>query len=428
MLFGNLRKWSRSSAGRTDEVESAPTVSFEFLESRLLLDADLNSSVSLFSLDTTLQDSAILVDGNGVLANNDPGENPFSVEVPAGVTTSEPPEIMVTGNGYSIADGDTTPGTTDWTDFGSVAQGASPLTRAYRVRNDGTGELILGTLTVPAGFTILDGLAASVAPGSSDVFTIQLDTTTAGTKSGQISFSTNDGDENPFNFTIYGVVMATGPPEIRVTGNGYSIADGDTTPGTLDWTDFGSLAQDGTPVSRPYRVLNDGTGPLTPGLLSVPEGFSVVVDLSSPVAPGSSVVFRVQLDTTVAGTKSGDISFTNNDSNENPFNFRISGTVTPGTTAPEVIVLGNSIEIPDGDTSPSAADGTDFGAVVQGAAAVSRTFTVRNEGTALLTLRVHGHRGSGDQLGGGGLGHVHGAVGDRHGRDQEWPDRHERCG
>ncbi|MCU0916486.1 MAG: choice-of-anchor D domain-containing protein [Planctomycetes bacterium] len=224
-----------------------------------------------------------------------------------------------------------------------------------------------------------------MAAGASDTFTVQLETATVGTKSGPIA--TNDADENPFNFAITGTVTSSGgTPEIRVTGNGYSIADGDTTPSATDWTHFGSVAQGGTAVSRPYRVLNDGTGPLTLGLLSVPEGFSIVVDLSSPVAPGSSVVFRVQLDTTVAGTKSGDISFTNSDSNENPFNFRITGTVTPGTTAPEIAVLGNSVEIADGDATPGSTDGTDFGSVVQGGAAVSRTFTVRNEGTALLTL------------------------------------------
>jgi hypothetical protein len=34
------------------------------------------------------------------------------------------------------------------------------------------------------------------------------------------------------------------------------------------------------------------------------------------------------LDSSTAGTKTGPISFTNNDSNENPFNFQISGAVS----------------------------------------------------------------------------------------------------
>jgi len=36
----------------------------------------------------------------------------------------------------------------------------------------------------------------------------------------------------------------------------------------------------------------------------------------------------VQLDTSSTGTKSGQISFTDNDSDENPFSFSITGTVT----------------------------------------------------------------------------------------------------
>lgn len=37
---------------------------------------------------------------------------------------------------------------------------------------------------------------------------MQLDTSTIGTKSGQVSFSNNDSDKNPFNFSITGTVTA----------------------------------------------------------------------------------------------------------------------------------------------------------------------------------------------------------------------------
>jgi hypothetical protein len=56
-----------------------------------------------------------------------------------------------------------------------------------------------------------------------------------------------------------------------------------------------------------------------------------------------------------------------------------------GTTAAEITVQGNAVTITDGDTTPSITDHTDFGSVAQGGAAVSRTFTVRNDGTATLT-------------------------------------------
>ncbi|UPY36741.1 hypothetical protein [Sediminicoccus sp. KRV36] len=70
-----------------------------------------------------------------------------------------------------------------------------------------------------------------------------MNATTAGTKSGQISFTSNDNDESTFNFAISGTVApAPTPTEIMVLGNGRSITDGDTSPSTTDGTSFGDAA------------------------------------------------------------------------------------------------------------------------------------------------------------------------------------------
>ncbi len=126
------------------------------------------------------------------------------------------PEVSVFGKLLPISDGDTTPSTTDGTNFGSVALGGTPISRTFTVRNDSLVTLTLGTGTtprvkVPAGFTLTDDLVASLAPGVSDTFTVRLNTATAGTRSGDISFANNDRDggdlvENPFNFRITGIV------------------------------------------------------------------------------------------------------------------------------------------------------------------------------------------------------------------------------
>ena len=110
------------------------------------------------------------------------------------------PEITVLGNGTNIADGDTTPSTTDLTDFGSVTQGGAAVQHIFTVRNDGTAALTISGLTLPSGFSLVEGLSASIAPGNSDTFTVQLSTAGTGAKGGQISFATNDNDENPFKF------------------------------------------------------------------------------------------------------------------------------------------------------------------------------------------------------------------------------------
>lgn len=66
--------------------------------------------------------------------------------------------------------------------------------------------------------------------------------------------------------------------------------------------------------------------------------------------------------------------------NANDFTF---GTIVI-PTGPEVSVSGNGVDIADGDTNPSATDGTSFGSVVLGASAI-HTFTVTNGGSTALT-------------------------------------------
>jgi pimeloyl-ACP methyl ester carboxylesterase len=117
-------------------------------------------------------------------------------------------EITVLGNAVEIVDGDTTASSNDHTDFGAMTQGGGALVRTFTVKNDGGSTLTLGTPSVPTGFSLVAGdpLVSSLAPGASDTFQVQLNTGSAGTKSGDISFTTNDSDENPFNFQITGVV------------------------------------------------------------------------------------------------------------------------------------------------------------------------------------------------------------------------------
>jgi hypothetical protein len=55
-------------------------------------------------------------------------------------------------------------------------------------------------------------------------------------------------------------------------------------------------------------------------------------------------------------------------------------------SAAEMDVRGNSVSISDGDASPSAADGTDFGAVDVVSGSVDHVFTIANTGAAALNL------------------------------------------
>jgi len=126
------------------------------------------------------------------------------------------PEIQVLDGATEIADGS-----------GSVAFGnttpAAPLERTFTVRNVGTQVLLLDEpIQVPAGFTVTAGFGATtLAAGASTTFRIELAAAAEGSFSGEVSFGTNDGDENPFNFTIQASVSdVPPPPAVQIIDNG----------------------------------------------------------------------------------------------------------------------------------------------------------------------------------------------------------------
>lgn len=119
------------------------------------------------------------------------------------------PEINLLGNGFSIASGDTTPSTTDGTDFGTVAVGSGPVVGTFSVQNLGTGPLDLtgspnvvrvsgSTLFTVSSQPSSDPVAAS---GSSS-FQISFDSSVAGSVSAVFSIANDDSDENPYTFTV----------------------------------------------------------------------------------------------------------------------------------------------------------------------------------------------------------------------------------
>ncbi len=176
------------------------------------------------------------------------------------------------------------------------------------------------------------------------------------------------------------------PPEISVSGNSVNLTDGDATPATADHTDFGSALVTGGTVVRTFTITNVGSSQLLLGTITVggthAADFTVTSAATSPVAVSSTTSFQITFNPGAAGLRSATLSFTNNDSNETPFDFAIQGT----GTIPEIGVTGNSTAIADGDATPSAADHTDFGSTNLTGSTVVRTFTVTNSGTGALNL------------------------------------------
>ncbi len=137
------------------------------------------------------------------------------------------PEIDIRGNGTTISDGDSSPSSSDHTDFGSAEAGSGTLVRTFTIDNLGDSELTL-TGGVPlvslsgaaAGdFSVTQDPAGTVAAGGSTSFQVTFAPTAAGTRSAVVSIANDDSDENPYSFAIQGTGIHTNlAPEINDAG------------------------------------------------------------------------------------------------------------------------------------------------------------------------------------------------------------------
>ncbi|HEY7120635.1 MAG TPA: choice-of-anchor D domain-containing protein [Tepidisphaeraceae bacterium] len=308
-------------------------------------------------------------DGNDTASDVDSSDIFISIE-----TGLPAAQVLVTIGGNPVANNSTTP-----IDFGSVTQGDTGPTRTFTVSNTGNDVLILGTVNLPAGFTLADPLVGPLDPGASESFTIQVDTSVAGTKSGVVSFANTDPNQNPFSFSITANVDPAPPPipDVGVTVNGADVPDGQTTP-----IDFGTVTQGAAGPTLDFTVSNDGNAVLNLSNLSLPAGYSLVEGLSGSLNPGESDTFTVRLDSSALGTQSGQITFNSNDPDEDPFNFSITGLVAPVVVPPKVAVTlrAPAQNIDNGNTS------IEFGNREVGAKGPTRTFRVRNDGNGDLVL------------------------------------------
>ncbi len=139
-------------------------------------------------------------------------------------------------------------------------------------------------------------------------------TTTPGTTGNR---RMNIDDINITNYTI-------AAPEINLQGNATNITDGDITPSGTDHTDFENVTT-ATTFNRTFTIQNTGTATLniTTPITLTGAGFSVVTQPTTMVIAGGSTTFVIRFTAGAVGAVTGNISITNDDSNENPYNFDI---------------------------------------------------------------------------------------------------------
>jgi len=258
------------------------------------------------------------------------------------------PEIDVRGNNVSITDGDTSPWASDHTSFGNVQIDGATLTRTFTIENTGattlnlTGNPRVQITGVNANeFSVISQPTATIEPGQSSSFQIRFDPAATGLRTATVQIINDDGNEALYDIAISGSGVA---PEIDVRGNSSTIADGDTTPSTADFTDFRQVPVSSTAltsVTRTFSIRN--TAATTLSLTGSPlvqitgahaGDFSVTTQpVGTAVAAGDSLAFVITFNPSAAGLRTATVVIQSDDADEATYNFDIQGTGITTTTA-----------------------------------------------------------------------------------------------
>ena len=189
---------------------------------------------------------------------------------------------------------------------------------------------------------------------------------------GTVSFLNSDSDENPFEIDLIGEVDALGGvQEFQLTQNGVDIANGAT-------FNFGEAPLN-QPLTLVFTITNLGGQPLSLNEVSmVGSGFTIVSQLTTPVASGQTTEFSIRMDAETLGGSAAALEILNDDPDENPFNFLIEGTVIEPIPDGEIGVFNDDDEISSGGSLL-------FGTTAEGVP-VAITLRVENTGSGALSL------------------------------------------
>ncbi len=116
------------------------------------------------------------------------------------------PNIVVAGNAQEIADGDTSPSSTDHTDFGSSP---TSVNRTFTISNTGYSALTVDTISLSGDFSVTQQPTSPIPIDGSTTFEVTYTPSGGGTTSAEVSITSNDVDKAPYTFTIQGTSALT---------------------------------------------------------------------------------------------------------------------------------------------------------------------------------------------------------------------------
>lgn len=378
IAFGNTRKGETSSSktvtirnlGNQDLGISTVTLdgshSGDFATNLTSLDGTVAAGASTtFTISFTPQAagarSAVLH-----ILSDDADEGSFDINLSG---TGTIPLISVKGNSTTITNGDATPASADHTDFGSTPVTGGSVTRTFTISNTGTAQLLL-TGTAPNYVSLIGSSAFTIssqpttpvaATNGTTTFQVTFDPSASGDVTAVVNIDNDDGSADPYTFVIQGT--GTEPPTLA-TPTSDSLTPFTATLGG-DITDDGSSA-----------ILERGVVYSKTSLNADPEigGASVTKATAAGTATG---VFTVDVSSLTDATQYSFKAYAINA-------LGTSYTSVATFTTPGIPEIG--LELPSGTNLTDGVSSIGFGSVKKNQSGTGKTFTIRNNGTANLTI------------------------------------------
>lgn len=306
------------------------------------------------------------------VTTNDPDETTYFFSITG---TGAVPDINLKQNTTNLASGSGS------YNFGSVAVNSNSSDITFTIENLGNAPLnLVGPpyVNISGGnsgdFSIVSQPSSPIAAAANSSFQLRFNPSAIGTRSTTVSIGSNDPDEASYTFTITGTGLA---PEINVKQGATNL------PTNSGSQDFGSVAVGSSSSNMTFTIENLGNSALN--LIGAPyvsisgthsSDFSVEVDAAASIAGGSSTTFQLKFNPSASGARTAMVSIGNNDADEHPYKFTITGT----GLGPEINIQQNTTKITSGsgvfNMSPASV-GTSGSPV---------TFTIENNGNQNLSL------------------------------------------
>lgn len=234
--------------------------------------------------------------------------------------------------------------------FGSQAVSTTSSAQVVTLSNGGTGALSISGIAATGDFAQTNNCGSSLSAGSSCNINVTFTPTTSGSRTGSLSVTSN-ASGSPHSTSLSGTGAAASAPAVTLSAS------------TLT---FSSQAVGSTSSTQTVTVTNSGSATLTISGVTASGDYSITSNTCSSVAASGTCSFGVRFAPTVAGTRTGSVSISNN-ATGSPHTVSLTGT----GTAPAVSLSASTLT---------------FSSQTVATTSTSQTITVTNSGSASLTI------------------------------------------